>query len=341
MIPASGSLGAYLEEVQLHDIIVSESAASEFRQVLVEKEVLFMRGQDQDPLILAKFARRFGAVLDHEAYIKTSETEEVQILESTAEKPSKIEKWHSDMTFMKSPPNFTVLQARVVPAYGGDTLWASATLAFKNLSSAMREFLSGLTAEHDFRKGFEESLAEPGGEDRLKGLLANHPPVTHPLIRTHPESGRKALFLNSLFTTRIVELEKTESEVLLEHLVAQIVKEENTVRLSWEPGTVAMWDNRSTQHKPVNDFFPMHRLMQRITLAGEVPYYKCSELSFLFCPLEECDLFGRHDCRSLFFKGNNCLDKRLRHIWSASFENIKGLFYLRTQAHLEQHFRAF
>ena len=272
VIPASGSLGAYLEGVQLHDIIVSESAASEFRQALVEREVLFMRGQDQDPIILAEFARRFGAVLDHEAYIKTSETEEVQILESTAEKPSKIEKWHSDMTFMKSPPNFTVLQARVVPAYGGDTLWASATLAFKNLSSAMRQFLSGLTAEHDFRKGFEESLAEPGGEDRLKGLLANHPPVTHPLIRTHPESGRKALFLNSLFTTRIVELEKTESEVLLEHLVAQIVKEENTVRLCWEPGTVAIWDNRSTQHKPVNDFFPMHRLMQRITLAGEVPY---------------------------------------------------------------------
>ena len=272
VIPASGSLGAYLEGVQLHDIIVSESAVSEFRQVLVEREVVFMRGQDQDPFILAKFARRFGDLLDHEAYTKTSETDEVQILESTAEKPSKIEKWHSDMTFMKAPPNFTLLQARVIPAYGGDTLWASATLAFENLSPAMREFVSGLSAEHDFRKGFAESLAEPGGEDRLKGLLANHPPVTHPLIRTHPESGRKSLFLNSLFTTRIVELEKTESELLLGHLAAQIVKEENTVRLGWEPGTIAMWDNRSTQHKPVNDFFPMHRLMQRITLAGEVPY---------------------------------------------------------------------
>jgi taurine dioxygenase len=128
-----------------------------------------------------------------------------------------------------------------------------------------------LQAVHDFRHGFQESLAEPGGTERLADAIAANPPVAHPLIASHPETGRKVIYVNALFTTHIVGLTPTESTMLLEFLYRHIVTDEFTVRLNWQPDTVAIWDNRSTQHKPVNDFFPQHRKMHRVTIAGDRP----------------------------------------------------------------------
>jgi taurine dioxygenase len=159
----------------------------------------------------------------------------------------------------------------VIPAYGGDTLFASMTAAYDALSRSMQTFLGSLTATHDFAHGFQESLAEPGGRQRLAGALAANPPVTHPVIRTHPETGRKAIYVNSLFTVRINGLRGSESRALLEMLFKHVTTDEFTVRLNWAPETLVMWDNRSTQHKPVNDFFPQHRRMHRITVAGDAP----------------------------------------------------------------------
>jgi taurine dioxygenase len=195
----------------------------------------------------------------------------VQILESTPERPSKIELWHSDMTFRPTPPALTLLHGRVIPPYGGDTLWASATRAFETLSEPMQRLLDGLYAVHDFRHGFQESLAEPGGAERLADAIAANPPMRHPVIRTHPQTGRKAVFVNGLFTTRIEGLTRRESDSLLDFLCRHVVTEEFTVRLTWQRDTVAIWDNRATQHKPVNDFFPQHRLMHRVTVAGDRP----------------------------------------------------------------------
>jgi len=136
----------------------------------------------------------------------------------------------------------------------------------------MQRFLSGLTAEHDFSHGFKESLSEPGGRERLGQAVADNPPVQHPVIRTHPESGKKVIFVNSLFTTRILGVGKKESQALLEFLFEHITTPEYSCRFQWKPNSIAIWDNRSTQHKPINDYFPAHRRLERITIDGDTPY---------------------------------------------------------------------
>ena len=163
------------------------------------------------------------------------------------------------------------MHGQIIPEYGGDTLWASAVAAYDALSKPMQGLLDGLQAVHDFRHGFRESLAEPGGEERLAGAVAANPPVSHPLIRTHPESGVRAIYVNPLFTTHIEGLTASESRDILSFLYRHTVTPEFTVRLSWEPHTAVIWDNRSVQHKPVNDFFPQHRKLHRVTITGDRP----------------------------------------------------------------------
>ncbi|MFT4520140.1 MAG: taurine dioxygenase, partial [Halioglobus sp.] len=197
---------------------------------------------------------------------------EITILESTADKPSKIEAWHTDMTFREHPPMGTLLRAVIVPAKGGDTLWASTTAAYEGLSFPMQRFLDELTAVHEFSHGFRESLAEPGGAERLASAVADNPPVHHPVIRTHPESGKKVIFVNSLFTTYIEGMRAAESDAILKFLYQHITTAQYTCRFKWQPNSIAIWDNRSTQHKPINDYFPAHRQLQRSTIDGDKPY---------------------------------------------------------------------
>ncbi len=196
----------------------------------------------------------------------------ITILESTPENPTKIEAWHSDMTFRDHPPMGTVLKSVVVPPKGGDTLWSSMTAAYDALSAPMQRFLGELTAVHDFSWGFKESLAERGGRERLADAVAANPPVRHPVVRTHPETGKRVIFVNSLFTTHIEDLSAGESRALLAFLFEHIATPEFTVRFSWKPHSIAIWDNRSTQHTPINDYFPAHRRMERITIDGDKPY---------------------------------------------------------------------
>lgn len=268
---AAGALGAYVKDVSLADAAASSDLFGEIRETLLAHQVLFFRDQDISPEDFQAFARRFGQVEGHPAYQTVPEAPDVQILESTAEAPSKIEAWHTDMTFRPAPPAITLLHGQIIPAYGGDTLWASISAAYEGLSEPIRRLVDGLEAVHDFRHGFQESLAEPGGAQRLAPAIAENPPVTHPLIVTHPETGKRVIYVNALFTTHIVGLSRAESRMLLEFLYRHVVTEEYTVRLSWAPKTVAIWDNRTTQHKPVNDFFPQHRKMHRVTIAGDRP----------------------------------------------------------------------
>jgi taurine dioxygenase len=268
---AAGALGAYVSEVSLADVAESSDAFAEIRAALLEHEVLFFRDQDITPVEYQAFARQFGQVEAHPAYETVPEAPDVQILESTPEAPSKIEVWHTDMTFRPAPPCITLLHGQIIPPYGGDTLWASISAAYDGLSEPIKKLVDSLEAVHDFRHGFQESLAEPGGPERLAGAIAANPPVTHPLTVTHPETGRRVIYVNALFTTHVVGLSRTESRMLLEFLYRHVVTEEYTVRLKWSPKTVAIWDNRSTQHKPVNDFFPQHRKMHRVTISGERP----------------------------------------------------------------------
>ena len=145
--------------------------------------------------------------------------------------------------------------------------------AYEGLSNRMQSVLSGLTAIHDFSFGFKESLAEPGGRERLADMVRDNPPVEHPVVRTHPVSGRKGIYVNSLFTVAIKDMKEKESRALLEFLFEHVTLPEFGCRFRWQPDSVAFWDNRITQHKPVNDYWPAHRKMQRITIDdGERPY---------------------------------------------------------------------
>ncbi len=269
--PVAGALGAEIHGVNLREPI-TDSLYGAIREALVKYQVIFFREQPIQPSHQKALANCFGPLQTHPAYSTVEGFPEITILESTAEKPTKIEKWHTDMTFRPHPPMGTMLRSRVIPEKGGDTLYASMTAAYEALSAPMQSLLEGLSAIHDFAHGFRESLAEPGGGERLRQVLEDNPPVTHPVIRTHPETGQKLIFVNELFTTHIPGLKSTESEYLLSFLFNHIKTPEFSCRFQWSPDAIAFWDNRSTQHKPVNDYFPAHRLMERITIDGDRPY---------------------------------------------------------------------
>jgi taurine dioxygenase len=251
---------------------LSNDVLKEMRRLLVEHEVIFFRDQDISHEQHKQIAHFFGPLQTHPAYGTVPDFPEITILESTAEKPTKIEKWHTDMTFREHPPMGSILRSKICPPSGGDTLWSSMTSAYEALSKPMKDFLDNLNAEHDFSHGFKESLAEPGGRERLKDAIKDNPPVIHPVIQTHPESGKKVIFVNTLFTTKIIELSADESNSILNFLYDYIKTPEFTCRFNWEPNCIAFWDNRSTQHKPVNDYFPSHRMLERITIDGNKPY---------------------------------------------------------------------
>ena len=269
--PVAGALGAEIHGLDLSRELSAESR-EQVRELLNEYEVIFFRDQDISPAMQKSLALSFGPLQTHPAYDTVEGFPELTILESTPEKPTKIEAWHSDMTFRQHPPMGTVLRSVIVPPKGGDTLWASMTAAYRGLSPPMQEYLQGLTAVHDFAHGFKESLAEPGGRERLADAVAANPPVRHPVIRTHPETGRKVIFVNSLFTTHIEGLKAAESDALLQFLFRHVTTPEYTCRFQWRPHSIAIWDNRSTQHKPINDYFPAHRKHLRITIDGDKPY---------------------------------------------------------------------
>ena len=269
--PMAGALGAEIHGIDL-SVELSEENSLRIRKLLNEYEVIFFRDQDILPARQIALALSFGPLQTHPAYDTVEGFPEITILESTADKPTKIEAWHADMTFREHPPMATILKSVIVPTRGGDTLWSSMTSAYDGLSYRMQNFLEGLTAVHDFAHGFRESLAEEGGRERLADAVAANPPVKHPVIRTHPETGKKLIFVNSLFTTHIEELRKKESVALLAFLYDHVTTAEYSCRFQWQAHSIAIWDNRSTQHKPINDYFPAHRRLERITIDGDKPY---------------------------------------------------------------------
>jgi taurine dioxygenase len=261
--PYSGALGAEVTGIDLCQPVVAE-AFDALQSALLEYEVLFFRDQPLLPVNHAELADLFGTPQLHEAYDHVDGFPQLTILENDEARPSKIEMWHTDMTFRPCPPLGSILHALVVPEKGGDTLFASMSAAYEGLSSKMQGFLSSLTAIHDFGYGFKESLAESG--DRLAAMVQANPACEHPVVRTHPISGKQGIFVNSLFTVSIKGMKPKESDALLQLLFDHLVTPEYTCRFKWRKDSVAFWDNRITQHKPVNDYWPGHRKMQRITI---------------------------------------------------------------------------
>ena len=272
IIKEEAALGATISEIDLrHELSRKEKEL--IAQALAEYQVLFFRDQPISAQQHKSFALNFGSLQTHPAYPTVEGFPEITILENDRKNPSKIEEWHTDMTFRPSPPLGSILLAKIIPKSGGDTLFSSLSAAYEGLDKEIQKSLINLSAMHSFEYGFKESLEEPGGKERLKQALLDNPPVNHPVVRTHPITGRKLIYVNKLFTCRINELNEKESSKLLNFLFEEIQNEEYVCRFKWEKNSIVFWDNRSILHRPNNDYWPEIRRMERITIDDcERPY---------------------------------------------------------------------
>ena len=268
----SPALGAIISGIDLNATLNGE-AQQGLQAALVEHQVLFLRQQFLQAEQQRDLALLFGDLHIHPIYPAHERVAEVMVLDSHKQDLRDNELWHTDVTFIQTPPLGCVLSAQQVPEFGGDTLWASSTAAYAALSKPMQALLDGLSASHDIRKSFPAARFAITEADaaRFEKAKQDHPPVSHPVVRTHPVSGKKGLFVSEGFTTHINELTDTESEALLRFLFAHATHPNFHVRWHWQAGDVAIWDNRATQHFANFDYGAAHRIMHRATVLGDKP----------------------------------------------------------------------
>jgi taurine dioxygenase len=260
--PVTNVLGATVRGVDVREPLDDETVR-ELSEAWVEHKVLFLRDQPIDRDQHKRFARYFGEIYRHPFLKDVARDPDFVTLYSGGDTGSRYvaEGWHTDVTFSPQPPMGSILRAIEVPAYGGDTMWLDLEAAYAGLSPTMQDFASSLTAVHSApRAAFVR-------DDKSGEAITSR----HPVVRTHPVSGRKSLFVNPVFTRSIEGLTATESHALLTMLHALCQRPEYQVRVHWERDTIAMWDNRCTQHSVVPDNVDALRKMERITLQGDVP----------------------------------------------------------------------
>jgi taurine dioxygenase len=267
--PVSGALGAEIEGVNAAQTLPDEVIV-EIRQALLDHLVVFFRGQKLTPTQQLAFARRFGEPMEYPQLKGLPECPLITpVVKLEHERVNFGGIWHSDTTYLERPPMASMLYAIETPPYGGDTLFANQYLAYETLSDDLRERLAGLVGINASTK----ADASRTREDRLRAAGLDHKVLVgeHPVVRTHPETRRRALYVNVGHTTHFRGWTQAESEPLLGFLFAHQVRPELTCRFSWQPGSIAFWDNRCAQHNPVNDYHGFKRVMHRVTLAGDVP----------------------------------------------------------------------
>lgn len=263
--PCTPVIGAEISGVDLAAPLTAELHA-ELHRALLEWKVLFFRDQELTAPQHRDLARWWGTPEVH-PFLPKADVPEVVRLSRGADSPAVENVWHSDASFETTPPMGSILRAVLVPEVGGDTLWTDMGAAYDGLPAETRERLDTLDAVHDFTRTFGSRLPA----DELARQQCKYPAVTHPVVRTHPETGRKLLYVNRIFTSHIVGLPEAESTELLAYLYDQARHPEYQVRLHWRPGTVAFWDNRATQHYAVNDYHPQVRIMDRVAILGDRP----------------------------------------------------------------------
>ena len=268
--PLSGAIGAEIHGIDLARATDAEIA--EIRRIWLAHNVVFFRGQTLPPADFLALARRFGTPIEY-PFVKGIEgfPEIIPVLKLPHEKVNFGGIWHSDTTYLEHPPAATMLVAREIPTHGGDTLFANMYLAYETLSPGMKKLLEGLryissSAKADVSRTREDRIKDSKRDD-AKTLYE----ATHPVIRTHPETGRKALYVNVAHALRFEDMTVEESAPLLDYLCQHSIRPEFTCRFRWSPGALALWDNRCTLHNPVNDYHGQLRSMHRITLAGDRP----------------------------------------------------------------------
>jgi taurine dioxygenase len=269
--PIAGALGAEVHGVDLAKPLAA-ATVTEIRRAFLENLVIFFRGQDLTLGQYMDFAQTLGTPIEY-PFVKglPGFPHVIEVKKLEHEKSNFGGIWHSDTSYLDEPPMGSMLLAREVPPYGGDTLFANQYLAYESLSDGMKRLLAGLkgvntSAKADVTRTREDRIKTDGRDEARKDYAAEHP-----LVRTHPETGRKALYANVAHTARFAGMTEDESAPLLGYLFQHQVRPEFTCRFSWQPGSIAFWDNRCAQHNPVNDYHGFRRVMHRITLAGERP----------------------------------------------------------------------
>jgi taurine dioxygenase len=267
----AGALGAEISGVDLSGG-VPPSLARDIRQVFLDHQVIFLRSQKLTAPQFMAFARAMGEPIEY-PFVKGLDgfPHIIEVKKLEHEKVNFGGIWHSDTTYLEMPPMGSMLLSQEVPPFGGDTMFASQYLAYESLSATMRGLLDGLTGisssdKADVSKTREDRIKSDGKEAAPREYRAEHP-----VVRTHPETGRKALYVNIAHTAGIKGMTDEESAPLLRFLFEHQVKPEFTCRFAWEPHAIAFWDNRCVQHNPVNDYHGFRRVMQRITLKGDKP----------------------------------------------------------------------
>jgi len=268
--PIAGALGAEISGVDLSRPLDDATVAA-LRRAWLDHLVIFFRDQDLSPARFLAFARRFGEVVEY-PFVKGLDDypEIIPVLKLEHERVNFGGVWHSDTAYLDVPPMASMLIAREIPPAGGDTLFANMYLAYETLSDGMRRLLDGLravntSAKADVTRTREDRMKDSAREGRREYA------ASHPVVRVHPETGRKALYVNVAHTERFEGMTVEESAPLLDYLFRHQVRPEFTCRFRWRPGSIAFWDNRCTQHNPINDYHGHRRLLHRVTLAGDPP----------------------------------------------------------------------
>ena len=274
--PCGPVLGAEVGGLRVDDT-VDEDTAAQLRALLNRHKVLFLRDLDLTREQHLALGRVFGPLEGHPVIAHVSGYPEILDIRGSEGRVADadddrrfrtLDKWHSDVTFRAEPSFGAVLRARELPPIGGDTLWCDAAAAYEGLSDEVKAQIEGRTATHDLLFDFGDRIAP----ERRAAMSADFPPQHHPIVRTHPDTGKRVLFVNASFTSRIDDMDEEEGAGLLRHLLDRFKTPEYQVRFRWTPNAIAIWDNRSTQHYPVADYWPAKRRMERVTIAGDAPF---------------------------------------------------------------------
>jgi taurine dioxygenase len=272
--PLNTTIGAEISGIDL-DRSLSVATAELIRAAWLRYKVIFFRDQDISPESHIRLGRLFGELEGHpvipsvEGYpelLVIKGVEGVKLTEESYAPFKAFNKWHTDVSFRPRPSIASILRARLIPPVGGDTIWADAAAAYGGLPQAVKDRIADLDAEHDIVRSFGSHVTD----EKRAQLARDFPPATHPVVRAHPETGEKILYVNYTFTTRILGIPEEESEQLLRLLFDRIKVPEYQVRFRWSPNAIGIWDNRSTQHYAVGDYWPADRTLERVTVSGDV-----------------------------------------------------------------------
>jgi taurine dioxygenase len=281
--PLTGTTGAELRGVDLRGTL-DPSTVAEIHRALVEYKVIFFPAQHLSTEEHLAFSAQLGEITEahpvsrgNHGHPGLHEIDYTALREEYGSRRDELRKprrdgWHTDVTFMENPPMASILNAIAMPDQGGDTVFANTEAAYEGLSAPFQAFVDGLVAVHDGEQYFGPQLRADGFAEWDGRRITEFTPVAHPVVRTHPESGRRCLFVNPEFTSHIVGLSRRESDGLLEILYDHMVHQKYLVRYRWKAGDLGIWDNRATMHFVVVDYGTQHRLIQRVTLRGDRPF---------------------------------------------------------------------